>query len=290
MNERDVEAQVEELTRGLRRMTAGLLGAAAEHPDAVRARELSAAAKVLTNDVLTRLDKEAVEDTSAHRSEPEVQDAVPSAASAATESGAALAELVELYLPNYERVLDEDPVMTDPELPYERWNHLHRLKYGRGTPFEDAPLWNDPVPSRGKAVVRGMSSKAQVLRRLHRSYVTRRDLDSPEGELAIQVLHGCDAIRRSRAIGDGDFVDKSDLDLKLDTLRWRALVTAAGRGEQAHAQLLTQLRRLEVLAASVLELDTAFRQRNSGPSVGARLAGATHGVKAALQDWPPRLK
>ncbi|MFE7245319.1 hypothetical protein [Streptomyces sp. NPDC057582] len=290
MSEQDVDARVEELTRGLRRMAAGLLEAAAGHPDAVRARELSAAARVLTNDVLARLDAEAVEDSPAHRNEPEVQDAVPLAKNAVSESGTALDELVELYLPDYARRLDEDPVMFDPDLPYERWNSLHRVRYGRGNPFENAPMWNDAVPSRGKAVVRAMTSKAEVLRRLHHSYVIRRDLDSPEGELAVQVLQGCKAIRRCRAIDDGDFVDKSDLALKLEALQWRALVIAAGRGEYARAQLLTQLRQLGVLAAAVLELDTAFRQRNSNPSLGAQIAGAAHGVKAVLQHWPPKVE
>ncbi|WP_033329293.1 hypothetical protein [Streptomyces yerevanensis] len=290
MSERDVDARVEELIRGLRRMAAGLLEAAAEHPDAVRARELSAAARVLTNGVLARLDGEAVEDSPAHRSEPEVQDTVLPANNAASESGTALDELVELYLPDYARRLDKDPVMFDPDLPYERWNSLHRVRYGRGTPFDNAPLWNDAVPSRGKAVVRGMTSKAEVLRRLHHSYVIRRDLDSPEGELAVQVLEGCKAIRRSRAIVDGDFVDESDLELKLEALQWRALVIAAGRNEHARAQLLTRLRQLEVLAAAVLELDTAFRQRNSNPSLGARIAGAAHGVKTVLRHWPPKIE
>ncbi|MFI6060643.1 hypothetical protein [Streptomyces sp. NPDC051286] len=288
MSERDVDARVAELTQGLRRMAAGLLEAAAEHPDAVRARELSAAARVLTNNVLARLDGEAVEDSPSHRSEPEVQDTVPSAKSAVSESGTALDELVELYLPDYARRLD-DPVMTDPDLPYERWNHLHRVRFGRGKPFEAAPLWNDAVPSRGKAVVRGITSKAEVLRRLHHSYVIQRDLDSPEGEMAVQVLQGCAAIRRSRAIDGGDFVDKSDLALKLDALQWHALVIAARRSEQARAQILTQLRQLEVLAATVLELDTAFRQRNSSPSLGAPIAGAAHGVKAVLRHWPPKV-
>ncbi|MEV2214947.1 hypothetical protein AB0H86_26475 [Streptomyces sp. NPDC050997] len=290
MSERDVDKRVEELTRGLRRMAAALLEAAADHPDAIRARELSAAARVLTNDVLARLDGEAVEDSPAHRSEPGLQDTVPLAKRVASESGEALEELVELYLTDFARRLDDDPVMIDPDLSYERRNHLRRVRYGRGKPFEDAPLWNDAVPSRGKAVMRGTTSKAEVLRRLHHSYVIRRDLDSPEGELAVQVLQGCKAIRRSRAIDDGGFVDKSELEQKLEALQWRALVIAAGRGKHARAQLLTHLRQLEVLAAVVLELDTAFRQRNSNPSLGARIAGAAHGVKAVLQHWPPKIE
>ncbi|MEV2254525.1 hypothetical protein AB0I94_28820 [Streptomyces sp. NPDC050147] len=290
MTEQDVDALVEELARGLRRMAAGLLEAAAEHPDAVRARELTAAARMLTNDVLARLDGEAVTDSPARRIEPDVQDAPPSGRSTVAVSGRALEELVELYLPDYERRLDDDPVMTDPGLPYERWNHLHRLEYGRGEPFEDAPLWNDTVPSRGKAVVRGMTSKQEVLRRLHHSYVTRRHLDSPEGELAVRVRQGCTAIRRSRAIDDGDFIDTSDLKVKLEDLQWRALVVAAERGHHARTQLLTQLRQLEALAVVVLELDMAFRQRNNDPSLGARIAGAAQAAKAMLRHWPPNVE
>jgi hypothetical protein len=56
------------------------------------------------------------------------------------------------------------------------------------------------------------------------------------------------------------------------------------------SSLLTQLRQLEVLVAAVLELDTVFRQRNSSPSLGARIAGAAHGVKAVLQHWPPKVE
>jgi hypothetical protein len=284
MSEPDIEARVEELARGLRRMAAGLLEAAAEHPDAVRARELTAAARVLTNAVLARLDGESVEDFQAHRSEPGLQDAVPLAKTAPSESGKALDELTELYLRDYDRRLRNDPVMTDPNLSYERWRQLRRFEFGRDKLFEGAPLWNDDVPSRGKTVVRGLTSKAEALRRMHHSYVIRRDLESPEGELAVRLLQGCEAIGRTRAIGDGDFVD-ADLDLKLEALRWRALVIAAGRGEHARAQLLTLLRQLEVLAAAVLELDTAFRQRNSTPSAGTRIAGAAQGVKAVLRDW-----
>ncbi|MFI8876784.1 hypothetical protein [Streptomyces sp. NPDC055243] len=101
-------------------MAAGLLEAAAEHPDAVRARELSAAARLLTNDVLTCLDREVVTVSPTRRSEPEVQDADPSVRSAVAESGAALEELVELYLPGYDRRPDDDPVMIEPRLRYER--------------------------------------------------------------------------------------------------------------------------------------------------------------------------
>ncbi|MFD4028142.1 hypothetical protein ACFWRV_32220 [Streptomyces sp. NPDC058576] len=297
MSERDAEARVEELSRGLRRLAAGLLEAAAEHPDALRARELSAAAGVLTNDVLARVDGEAGTAPPARPGEPEVRDAVPPAKDAAVDTavdsaavpGSAVEELVELYLPDYERQVreDDDPVMIEPDLPYRRWNHLHRVRYGRGKPFRNAPLWNDTVPSRGKRVIRGMTSKAGVLRRLHHSYVILRDLKSPEGELAIRVMQGCQAIERSRAIRDGDFVDTSDLREKLRDLQWSALVVAAGRGEPARAQLLTQLGQLEVLASALLELDTAFRRRNSTPSLGPRIAGAAHGVKAVLRHWPP---
>lgn len=293
MSERDVDARVEELSRGLRRMAAGLLEAAAEHPDAVRARELSSAARVLTNDVLTRVDGEAGTASPARASGPEVQDAPPPAEHAAVnapaEPGSALEELVELYLPDFERHVheDNDPVMTDPDLPDEPWNHLQRIKYGRGKPFKDAPSWNDTVPSRGKPVIRGMTSKAEALRRLHHSYVILRDLKSPEGELAVQVLQGCLAIENSRAIRDGHFDDTWDLRRKLENLRWRALVVAAGRDEHARAQLLTHLRQLEVLASALLELDTAFRRRNRNPSPGPRIAGAALELKAMLQHWPP---
>ncbi|MDG4859012.1 hypothetical protein P8605_12745 [Streptomyces sp. T-3] len=290
MSEPDVDARVEELTRGLRRMAAGLLDAAAEHPDAVRARELSGAARILTNDVLARLDGEAVTNSPAGRSEPEVQDAAPSVKGEIAESASVLEELVELYLPDYERRLDDGPVMTDPDLSYERWEHLHRVKYGRGSAFEAAPLWNDTVPSRGKRVVRVLTSKREVLRRMHHTYVTKQDLDSPEGELAVRLLQGCKAILRSRVIGDGDLIEKSDLKVRLEDLQWRALVIAAGRGEHSHAQLLTQLRQLEVLAAAILELDTVFRQRNNGPDLGARIAGAAQGVKAVLRHWPPSVE
>ncbi|MFI8876783.1 hypothetical protein [Streptomyces sp. NPDC055243] len=123
---------------------------------------------------------------------------------------------------------------------------------------------------------------------MHHSYVTRRDLDGPEGELALRILQGCTAIRRCRAISDGDFVDGSDLEEKLKDLQWRALVIAASRSEDARAQILVRLVQLEVLAAAVLKLDVVYRQRSSDPSQGARIAGAAHGVKALLQHWPPK--
>ncbi|MFF2504182.1 hypothetical protein ACFVTY_12515 [Streptomyces sp. NPDC058067] len=56
MSEQNVEARVDELARGLRRMAASLLEAAAEHSEPGRARELSAAARVLMNSVLARLE------------------------------------------------------------------------------------------------------------------------------------------------------------------------------------------------------------------------------------------
>lgn len=290
MNEQEIDARVEELSRGLRRMAAGLLEAAADHPDGVRARELSAAARVLTNDVLPRVDGEA---GTARPGEPEVQDAPPRTMSTTVNTparpGSAREELVEMYLPDYERHLreDDDPLMMDPDLSYARWKHLHRAKHGRGRPFGDAPLWNDTVPSRGKAVVRGVTSKAEILRRLHHSYVTLRDLKSPDGELAVEIYQGCQAIEHSRAIRDGDFVNTSDLRLKLQDLRWRALVIGAGRGEHARSELLARLRQLDVLASPLLELDTAFRQRDSDPSLGSRIAGAANGVKAVLHHWSP---
>ncbi|MER6349059.1 hypothetical protein ACWC10_27700 [Streptomyces sp. NPDC001595] len=297
MDERDAEVRVEELTRGLRRLAAGLLEAAAEHPDAVRARELSAAARALTGDVLARLDGVAVDGSAAAPAEPEVaevaevHDAVPPAKAGAESScGSALEELVELYVPRRARRLTEDPVMTEPGLRYERWKHLHRVRYGRGTPFEKAPLWTDEVPGRGRRVVRGVHSRAEVLRRLHHTYVTRRDLDGPEGELALRVLAGCGAISRSRAMEDAELIDSSQLASRLEAVKWRALVTAAERGEHARAELRTQLRQLDVLAAAVLELDVAYRRRDSSPALGARIAGAAQGVKAVLRHWPPAIE
>ncbi|MFJ8250305.1 hypothetical protein [Streptomyces sp. NPDC094466] len=290
MNEHEIDARVEELGRGLRRMAAGLLEAAADHPDGVRARELSAAARVLTNDVLPRLDGEA---GTARPGEPEVQDAPPRAESTtvttSAQPGSARAELVEMYLPDYERHLREekDPVMMDPDLSYAGWKHLMRAEHGRGKPFKDAPLWTDTVPSRGKAVVRGVTSKTEIMRRLHHSYVNLRDLKSPDGELALEVYQGCQAMEHSRAVRDGDFVETSGLGLKLLALRWRALVIGAGRGEHARSQLLAQLRQLDVLASPLLELDTAFRKRHSDPSLGPRIAGAAHEVEAVLQRWAP---
>ncbi|MFD3999231.1 hypothetical protein [Streptomyces rubiginosohelvolus] len=290
MNEQEIDARVEELSRGLRRLAAGLLDAAADHPDAVRARELSAAARVLTNDVLARVDGEV---GTARPSEPDVQDTPPRAKGATVNTsarpGSAREELVGRYLPDYERQLheDDDPVMMDPDLPYERWIHLHRAEFARRKPFKDAPLWNDTVPSRGKAVVRGVTSKAEVLRRLHHSYVTLRDLKSPDGELAIEVYQGCQAIDNSSVIRDGDFVNRSDLRRKLRDLQWQALVIGAGRGEHARAELITLLGQLDVLASALLELDAAFRQPTGDPSLGPKLAGAAHAVKAVLQHWPP---
>ncbi|MFF8985496.1 hypothetical protein ACF08E_19165 [Streptomyces globisporus] len=132
-----------------------------------------------------------------------------------------------------------------------------------------------------------MTSQREVLRRLHHSYVISRDLRSPEGELAVQVMEGCLAIERSRAIKGGTFVDRWDMGQKLTELRWRALVVAAERGDHARAQLLTQLGQLEVLAVAIRELDTVFRRRESAPSKDPRIAGAAHAVKAVLQHWPP---
>ncbi|GAA2316965.1 hypothetical protein OKJ48_38950 [Streptomyces kunmingensis] len=281
MTEQDVEARVDELVRGLRRMAAGLWEAAAEHPQPARARELSAAARALTNTVLPRLDGETVEADPAGRSGPEVRDTVPAARSTALE------ELIELYVADYARRLDE-PVMTDPDLPYGQWKHLHRVVFGRdGDHFEHAPLWNDAVPSRGRAVVRGVTSQAEVLRRMHHRYVLRRDLDSAEGALAVQVLHACDAIRGCRAIKDAGFVALDELDLDLENLKWRALVTAAGRGAEAGSRLRELLGQVEVLATVVLELDTRYRQHGAEPALSSRIAGAAQGVQALALDWRP---
>lgn len=136
-------------------------------------------------------------------------------------------------------------------------------------------------------MVRGVTSRAEILRRPHHSYVTLRDLNSPDGELAVEMYQGCQAIEHSRAIRDGDFVNTADLRLKLQDLRWRALVIGAGRGEHARSELLARLGQSDVLASPLLELDTAFRQRDSDPSLGSRIAGAAHGVKAVLHHWSP---
>ncbi|MGA4841320.1 hypothetical protein [Streptomyces sp. G45] len=268
MSERDVEERVGELARGLRRVAAELFAVAAGHPDAARGRELSAVAQRLVGGVLARLDGGGGTDPAGPR-----------------DVGTALGELVELYLPGLEQIPDEDPVMIDPDLSYGQRGHLHRAKRGSGSPFAAAPLWTEHVPSRGKVVLRGLTSHREVLRRMHRSYVTRRDLEGPEGDLAVRVLRGCEAIQRSRAVKASDYDRAWNLRLLMETLQWRALVTAAAHGEHAHAHLQTQLRQLEVLAAAVLELDTAVRQR--ADFLDARVADATLRVTSLLSNWPP---
>ncbi|WP_329571924.1 hypothetical protein [Streptomyces sp. NBC_01361] len=283
MSAQDVEARVDELARGLRRMAASLLEAAAEHPEAGRARELSAAARVLMNSVLARLDGDAGEGLPVDGgvSERGVQDSGPVPA----ETGSGLEELVGLYVSKYDRDL-EDPVMTDPSLSYEKSRPLSRVQYAHDDSFEDAPLWKDAVPSRGKAVVRGMTTKAEVLRRMHHHYVLRRDLDGPEGELAVRVLLGCRAILSSQAVRGGDYFDHWKLERKLDALRWRAVVTAAERGAEAQAQLAEMLKELETLADAVGKLDTLFRRQVGDPSLAAGIPGVVRVVEAILQGWP----
>lgn len=56
MTESDLETRVEQLTRDLRRLASELPQVAAEHPDSARGREFSAAARVLAEGVLGRLD------------------------------------------------------------------------------------------------------------------------------------------------------------------------------------------------------------------------------------------
>lgn len=56
MTESDLETRVEQLTRDLRRLASELPQVAAEHPDSARGRDFSAAARVLAEGVLGRLD------------------------------------------------------------------------------------------------------------------------------------------------------------------------------------------------------------------------------------------
>ncbi|MER5888194.1 hypothetical protein ABT160_30605 [Streptomyces sp. NPDC001941] len=285
MGELDVEARVDELTRGLRKLAAGLLDAAADHPDATRARDLSAAARALTSAVLPRLEGEGPQDDPVP---PPVEDTPP--APVVTAKGGAIDELVALYLADYERTPYRDPAMTDPGLDYKEWEHLHRVRYRREEEFACAPRWNDEVASRGRKVVRGVTTMAQVLRRMHHRYVLIRDLDSAEGELALRVRRGCKAIRDCRALSDGDFVDLSEVKRATKAFQWRALVTAAERGADAESRLRTQLAQLELAASTVLALDTAYRRRDTDPGAGTRITDAAHAVKALFAHWPPEVE
>ncbi|GGY13766.1 MULTISPECIES: hypothetical protein [Streptomyces] len=298
MTELNIETRVEHLTRGLRRLASELLQVAAEHPDAARGRELSGAARVLTEGVLGRLDCAVVNAPAGP--DPEVWDTVAGAAGGAAArvstvgavgsapvdragpSGTAREQLVELYLGKYER-WTEKPFFRSPHLSERQEVALLRLKWADGNVFATAPLWNDVVPQRGKRVRRLLHTKAERARRLHHCYVLDRDLDSPEGELAGQVADGCRAIQSSRVLRDGGFVEPYAFDRQMDGFRWRALVTAAGRGEHARTDLLAHLDRLEALAAAVLEADVAFRERNNGPAAHAKLTAASQAMTAAIQ-------
>ncbi len=301
MTESDLEMRVEQLTRELRRLASELLRVAAEHPDSARGRELSGAARVLAEGVLGRLDGDVVNAPAGP--EPEVWDAVPgSAGIAGAGAGAsslgtigsgpagrrveptatAREQLVELYLDTYER-WTEKPFFGSPHLSDRQDDAMFRLKWAKGNVFATAPLWNDVVPQRGKPVRRLLQTKAETARRLHHCYVVDRDLDSPEGELAGRVADGCRAIQASRVLKDGGFVEKYDFEKQLDGFRWRALVTAAGRGEHARTDLLARLDRLEALAAVVLDADVAYRERNNGPAAHARLTAAAQAMTAEIQ-------
>ncbi|MET8828043.1 hypothetical protein ABZX40_21420 [Streptomyces sp. NPDC004610] len=295
MSEQDVDARVEELNRELRRLAGELLLAAADHPDPGRARTLSAAARELTGTVLARLDGQPVEDsarpeTNAEAPEvqdvPDVQDTVPPVRAGAPDSRPALGELVERYASDFNGIGEDNPVMIDPELRSDQWARLHRVRFGKGEHFAGAPLWNDTVPDRGRKA-RRLTTGPAVLRRLHRTYVTLRDLETPEGELALRFLRGSHGIQYSRGITEGGFVGRGHLNRKLTELEWRAVVTAAERGEHAQARILELLRQLEVLAAPVLALDVAFRQRNDSVDRGMRVAGSAEVVKSLLRNWPP---
>ncbi|MER5951127.1 hypothetical protein ABT127_34335 [Streptomyces sp. NPDC001904] len=274
------EARVEGLARELRRLGGGLLEVAADHPDPARARELSAAARVLMNSVLERLESDG--------GTAEPRDAVPVPVPvASTESGDALQELVGMYTSEYDRELGA-PVMTDPSLSWEEQKPLRRFGYGDEAYFRTAPLWNDAVPGRGKGVVRGMTSKTEVLRRMHHRYVLARDLTGSEGELAVRVLLGGKAVLNARVIRDGGFIDRYDLERELAPLQWRALVLAAERGAGAEDRLREVLTQLETLAAAVLDLDVLFRRQTIDPSLAAAIPGAVQVVQAIVKDWPVR--
>ncbi|MER8193498.1 hypothetical protein ABTY00_05955 [Streptomyces microflavus] len=299
MTESDLEARVEQLTRDVRRLTSELLQIAAEHPDSVRGRELSGAARVLAEGVLGRLDGAPVNASAGP--EPEVWDAVAGSAggagAGASRSGVvgsgpagrrveptarAREQLVELYVDKYERWA-EKPFFRSPHLSDKQNDAMFRLKWAKGNVFATAPLWNDVVPQRDRPLRRLLQTKAETARRLHHCYVVDRDLDSPEGQLAGRVVDGCRALQASRVLRDGGFIDTYNFEKKLNGFRWRALVTAAGRGEHARTDLLAQLDRLEALAAAVLEADVAFRERNNGTAAHARLTAAAQAMTAEIQ-------
>ncbi|MFI1353000.1 hypothetical protein ACH4TV_05365 [Streptomyces sp. NPDC020898] len=292
MIESEVDARVDELVRGLRRITGALLVMASAHPDSARARELAVAASVLTTDVLPRLDDEEavgpVEAAQAQGAVPPFR-IPPSPTSAA--GSTAIGTLVERYLPDL-ATRPVQPVLLDPELPYEKWRHLHRLTYRRPAAFDSAPSWSDPAPHLGRPVRWGIASSATVVRRMRHHYVTMRDLDSPAGQLAQRMLHASWAILESRAVrgdlfGGGHLLDRHELEGKLERAQWNAAVLAAGRGDAARPQLETILREFEILARAVLELDDLYRTGPAHPAVEGRLADALRGTRALIRHWPP---
>ncbi|WP_369036201.1 hypothetical protein [Streptomyces adonidis] len=289
MFESEVDARVDELVRGLRRITGALLVMASAHPDAARARELAVAANVLTTEVLPRLDEEAGSAGDAVEVSVAGEDALPP--SPATAGSTAIGTLVERYPPDHAHC-PAQPVLLDPELPYEKWRHLHRLTYRRPAAFDSAPYWNDPTPHLGRPVRWGVASSATVVRRMRHHYVTMRDLDSHAGRLVQRMLHASRAILETRAVrGDlfsgGQLPDRHELERKLERAQWNAAVLAARRGDTALPQLDTILRDFEILARAILELDDLYRTRPAHPTAEGRLADALHGAGALIRHWPP---
>lgn len=291
MFESEVDARVDELVRGLRRITGGLLVMASAHPDTARARELALAASVLTKDVLPRLDEDPGDAPTGAEQGAASPFRIPPPPSRATSGSTAIGRLVERYPPDDTRH-PAQPVLLDPELPYEKWRHLHRLTYRRPAAFDSAPSWNDPAPHHGRPVRWGVASSATVVRRMRHHYVTMRDLDSPAGQLVQRTLYVSRAILESRAVrGDlfsgGQLPDRHELEQKLERAQWNAAVLAAGRGDAALPQLETILRDFEILARAILELDDLYRTRPAHPAAEGRLAEALHGVGALIRHWPP---
>lgn len=289
MFESEVDARVDELVRGLRRITGALLVMASAHPDAARARELALAASVLTTEVLPRLDEEAAGAAVETGAVAEAGDAVPPAP--VPTGSTAIGTLVERYPPDPAHHPTQ-PVLLDPELSYEKWRHLHRLTYRRPAAFDSAPYWNDHTPHLGRPVRWGVASSATVVRRMRHHYVTMRDLDSHAGRLVQRMLHVSRAILESRAVrgdlfGGGQLPDRHELERKLEQAQWNAAVLAAGRGDAALPQLETFLRDFEMLARAILELDDLYRTRPAHPAIEGRLADALRGTRALIHHWPP---
>lgn len=291
MIESEVDARVDELVRGLRRITGALLVMASAHPDAARARELALAASVLTTDVLPRLDEDHGEAAAGTAQDAAPPSRIPSPPSRATTGSTAIGTLVERYPPDEARH-PAQPVLLDPELPYEKWRHLHRLTYRRPAAFDAAPSWNDPTPHLGRPVRWGIASSATVVRCMRHHYVTMRDLNSPAGQLVQRTLHASRAMLESRAVrGDlfsgGQLPDRHELERKLERAQWHAAVLAAGRGDAALPQLETILRDFEILARVILELDDLYRTRPAHPAAEGRLAEALHGAGDLIRHWQP---